>query len=108
MNMKRLTLLAISVVLVSFNVAVAAESPSLEKGKQLFESKKLGTSGKSCSTCHTDGQKLKGVKNSDDKELAETVNRCISGPLKGKPLDQNSSDMKSLLLYLRSLAGTGK
>jgi len=108
MNMKRLTGLVVCAVFFNIAVAPAAESPSLEKGQQLFTSETLGTSGRSCATCHPDGQKLKGVGSSDDNELAETVNRCITGPLKGKRLDPASSDMKSLVLYLKSLATPGK
>ena len=106
--MKRLTRLVICAVLINVSGAWGAELPSLERGQQLFASEKLGTSGKSCASCHLDGKKLKGASTSSDEELADTINRCIAGPLKGKQLDPASSDMKSLVLYLKSIAGTGK
>jgi hypothetical protein len=106
--MKRLTGLVICGVLINVSGALGAELPSLERGQQLFVSEKLGTSGKSCASCHPGGKKLKGAENSSDEQLANTINRCIAGPLKGKQLDPESSDMKSLVLYLKSFAGTGK
>ena len=107
--MKRLTRLVICAVLINVSGAWGAELPSLERGQKLFASEKLGTSGTSCASCHPDGKKLKGVPTSSDEELADTINRCLAGPLKGKQLDPASSDMKSLVLYLKSIAaGTGK
>lgn len=103
--MKRLSGWVICAVLINVGGAWGAEPPSLERGQQLFESVKLGTSGKSCATCHPGGKDLKGIETSSDEELSDTANRCIAGPLKGKKLDPESSDMKSLVLYLKSFAG---
>lgn len=74
-------------------------------GKELFNQTALGTSGKSCSSCHPDGDGLEGVgvKLSQDKELENQINACIAGPLKGKELGMESSEMKALATYLRSL-----
>jgi cytochrome c peroxidase len=78
----------------------AQQEASIEKGKALFSDPKLGTSGKSCSTCHPDG---KGLTHAGEKsDLARIVNNCIAVPLKGKPLDPESVEMKSLLLYVKS------
>lgn len=106
--MKLLSGSVVCAVLISVGGAWAAGPPSLESGQQLFESAKLGTSGKSCSSCHQGGKDLKGIETSSDEQLAATINRCIAGALKGKRLDPESSDMKSLVLYLKSFAGTGK
>jgi cytochrome c peroxidase len=75
--------------------------PSVEKGKALFNDTTLGTSGKSCGSCHPDGKGLETVGTKEN--LAATVNACIKAPLKGKALDGNSVEMQSLLLYLKSL-----
>jgi hypothetical protein len=106
--MKRLTGWVMCCCLISVSGAWGADLPSLERGRQLFASEKLGTSGKSCATCHPGGKELKVAKTSGDEELAETINACIAGPLKGKRLDPKSVDMKSMVLYLKSVAGTGK
>ena len=106
--MKRLTGWLMCGGLICAGGAWGGDLPSLKKGQQLFESEKLGTSGKSCNSCHPGGKNLKVSAISGDEQLAETINGCIAGPLKGKQLDPESADMKSLVLYLKSLAGAGK
>ncbi len=80
------------------------EGPSLAMGQALFESPELGTSGKSCLSCHPTGKGLQGVAHLDDKALSRTVNTCIRKPLQGTPLDPASTEMQALILYLRSFA----
>ncbi len=107
--MKHLTVVAICCVISLWGSSVLAADPSLKlKGWQLFGSEKLGASGISCAACHPDGSKLKGAIKATDEELAATINRCITGPLKGKALAFESTEMKALLLYTRSLAVSGK
>ncbi len=91
-----------------FASLVLAAGPSVERGKELFNSKVLGTNGKSCAACHRDGKRLEGAAAIDDGELAGTVNQCIERTLAGKPLDPASDDMKALVMYIRSLMGAGK
>lgn len=106
--MKLLTGLVMCGFIMNVSAAWAADLPSVERGQKLFASAKLGTSEKSCATCHKDGKELKAVLTTSDADLADAINRCITGPLKGKPLDTESSDMKSLLQYLKIFAATGK
>ncbi|MBV5340845.1 MAG: cytochrome C [Deltaproteobacteria bacterium] len=106
--MKRLAGLVICGGLLCVNGAWAAAAPSLKSGQELFASDKLGTSGKSCDSCHPGGKGLNISAVLSDDDLADTINGCIAGPLKGKPLAPESADMKSLLLYLKSLAGAYK
>lgn len=88
--------------------ALAAEV-SLERGKELFESATLGTTGKSCASCHPGGRKLEWAGTSyDEEKLTAIVNRCIENALKGKPLDLGSGDMKSLVTYIRTFSGPGR
>jgi mono/diheme cytochrome c family protein len=74
-------------------------------GKEIFKSTALGTSGKACNSCHPDGDGLNGVgdRYSQNKELQSQINKCIAGPLKGKELGMESSEMKALATYVRSL-----
>ncbi|SNB45244.1 c-type cytochrome [Geobacter sp. DSM 9736] len=90
------------------SLAVAAEGPSLEKGKELFGSSKLGTNGKSCATCHPGGKGLEGAARLSDSKLSEIINACIEKPLNGKALNPASQEMKSLMAYIRTLPDTGK
>jgi len=101
--MKKLTGLVICGGIIWCSSVTGAEAPSLEMRKLLFNSEKLGTSGKSCASCHMDVNKLKSVAAYDEDDLVDMVNRCIAGPLKGKKLDAGSAEMKSLVLYLKSL-----
>jgi hypothetical protein len=87
---------------------LAAEEPSEERGKELFESVKLGTNGKSCVSCHPGGRKLEWAATYDDEKLAAIINACIGKALKGKPLPTDADSMKSILMYIKTFAGPGR
>lgn len=93
------------VVLALGLIISASFAGDVEKGKALFNDPKLGTTGKSCGSCHVDGAKLDKAVGKDEKALAETVNKCIAANLKGKALDVNSDDMKNIVAYVQSVAG---
>lgn len=107
-EMKRLTGWVLCGGIFCSCVAWGAELPTLERGAQLFNGTGLGTSGKSCASCHPGGARLEEAGAGSDKELTATINSCITGPLGGNPLDPESVEMKSMLLYLRSLSGGSK
>lgn len=88
-------------------VAIAAGEPSIERGNELFKSTTLGTNGRSCAGCHTDGKGLEEVSTYDEKALAKITNQCIVKALEGKPLAAGSHDLNSLLMYLNTF-GTVK
>lgn len=104
MNYLRMALCAL-VVGVSSVMAFAA--PSVEQGKQLFNSTDLGTNGKRCATCHPDGKGLETAAGYDRVNLEMIVNQCIKKPLKGKELAPDSAEMQSLVMYVQSLAAPG-
>lgn len=70
------------------------------RGKALFADPSLGTSGKSCNTCHTEmgrGEKsLVGKKPFD-----HTIRDCIQGPLQGDPGQEQA--VADLIAYIESL-----
>ena len=72
-----------------------------DKGKALFNDSKLGTTGKTCNSCHKDGNGLE--RSGELQDLEKIVNNCITTALKGKALKPESVEMQSLLLYLKSL-----
>ncbi len=100
-----------SVVLIAFaalfagNMAIAAQEASVEKGKALFNDPKLGTTGKSCNDCHPNGKDAAKAATRQDKEIEGIVNACITQSIKGKALDEKSVEMRSLVLYIKSLGG---
>jgi len=103
MHLKKILVMAGAAVLLSGMPVMAGET-SLELGKKLFTTPGLGgsTNGKSCNSCHQGGTKLE--KAAANKELAKAINNCITGPLAGKKIDGRSVEMKSLKLYIESLA----
>ena len=95
-----------------------------ENGLALFVKADLGTTGKSCESCHPNGGKealegvttkpLTGVKNrypgvfaaiDPEKEvtLAEVVNFCLENPVGAEPWPEDSQEMKDMLAHLESL-----
>ena len=99
--MKR-TAITLSMLAVA-SMAMAGDGASPAKGKELFTSKQLGTNGKSCNLCHPDGKGLEKAAAYDGGELGTIINQCIKNPLKGKELAPDSTEMKSLILYIKSL-----
>ena len=104
-NMKKVSWLVVilSLLVSSAGYPVAAEGPSVELGKKLFNDQTLGgaTGSVSCNTCHPGGKGL--AEAGQNPDLAAMVNRCIAGPLKGQKIAPDSVEMKSLLLYIKTL-----
>ncbi len=96
------------------------------RGLELFKDAGLGTTGKSCESCHPNGgqegvktkdmttKPLSGVKDrypgtfamtpdKGDVTLAQVVNACLTGPMGGKALAEDGKDMKDILAYLEGL-----
>jgi cytochrome c len=111
---------------VTAETAEVAMEGDVQNGILLFGSANLGTTGKSCESCHPNGgtegmemegmttKPLTGVKDRYPGEfamagpnkivsLAEVVNFCITNPLGGQALAEDSQEMKDLLAYLESL-----
>ncbi len=103
--MTRKGLMLGTILLAGFFTTVAiAEESSVEMGQKLFNDPKLGgaTSGKSCGSCHANG---KGMEKAGKRaDLDAMINRCVVGPLKGQKLDGRSVEMRSLKMYIESLA----
>ena len=79
----------------------ANESPSLSLGKTLFESTELGTKGKSCQTCHSQGKGLDMIGDFNDEELKDIINACLRDALGGKTISVESQEMVALHDYVR-------
>jgi cytochrome c peroxidase len=81
----------------------AAETPSVKLGEKAFNDSALGGSlnAKSCNTCHPAGEGL--VDAGSNPELTVIINKCITGPLGGQAIKDNSIEMKSMTLYIKSL-----
>ena len=101
--MKSFKIVIFAVLVLSVGVALVfamQHEASVEKGKVLFNDPKLGTTGKSCNDCHTDG---KGLDKAGEKSsLEQIINGCITNSIKGKALDPKSAEMQSMVLYIKS------
>jgi cytochrome c len=95
-------------------------------GLALFNDANLGTTGKSCESCHPNGGQ-EGLKTAEittkpllhvkdrypgpfammpekgDMTLEEVVNACLTGPVGGKPFIENGRDMADMIAYLNGL-----
>jgi len=98
---------------------------ALEKGKALFNDKKLGKTGASCNSCHPGGKssggQVMGMETPELKGAAATFpkyknpmkrvitleqmnNVCIDMVMEGKPLKLGSDDSVALAAYVTSLS----
>lgn len=85
--------------------AFAVEIATLDMGRALFESTRLGTTDRSCATCHPDGKGLDQVGDFSDAELKDIINACIRDALHGTRLTDDSQELNALLLYVRTFQG---
>jgi len=111
--LKALKIVMFSLIACGLIFSVAFAAGDVEKGKALFNDPKAfnGTAGKSCGSCHPDGQGLEkaGMKKEWKnpvgtwKSLQDAINSCIVNANKGKALDKKSAEMKDLVAYIKSL-----
>ena len=100
--MKKTTILALVMMSCAATVNAMA-TPTLALGERLFNDSSLGTNGNSCASCHPGGKKLEETNAYDDSMLQEMINFCIRDAMKGEMLTFNSTELKSFLIFLRSL-----
>lgn len=101
--MKAIRLLPVSVLLLLiFSPSMALEGATVELGKKLFGSTQFGDKGRSCKSCHVEGEGLTLVGDFSDEELKDIINACIRDAMGGELIDIESQKMNSLLLYVRT------
>ena len=107
MKLSKIACMAVIALGLIFTVSFAAGG--VEKGKALFNDASFAGGVKACSSCHPNGKGLE--KAAEKKEfktqngLEERINSCIVNANRGKALDVNSEQMKSLVSYIKSLKG---
>jgi cytochrome c len=105
MNGVKTVTVVIFMLIFGVGAALAVQQDaSLEKGKALFNDPKLGTTGKSCNDCHVNGKGADKAASRDDAYIKRVINGCITQSIKGAPLESNSVEMQSMVLYIKSLA----
>ncbi len=98
--MKTFAVIAASLALFSFAPAFA--SSDLEEGLKAFNDSSLGSNGKSCSSCHAEGQGLENACDYDVPTLQEFVNFCIRDAMKGTMLPEGDSKIINIEKLIRS------
>ncbi len=85
--------------------ASADNEPRAPDGETLFNDPQLAGSANasSCATCHPGGKGLE--KAFENPQLVSVINTCVTGPLQGQALEENSAEMQSLKLYIESFGG---
>ncbi len=96
-------IIALCILLLTGICAQATEAPTLDLGKTLFESTELGSTGRSCATCHPQGKGLEMVGDFNDAELKDIINACLRDALKAEMISVESQEMDALLAYVRKL-----
>jgi cytochrome c553 len=88
-----------------------AWAASVARGEALFRDATLGTTGKSCSSCHQPGS-LRNVQDGFPRfdpvlkrfvDIEEAINLMVKNRLKGTPFPPNDQKYFDLLAYLKSL-----
>ena len=100
--------LSIPLFLVLFAIGActsAEKEPSASEGEKLFNDPQLAGSANasSCASCHPGGKGLEKV--FENPKLVSVINTCITGPLEGQALEENSAEMQSLKVYVESFGG---
>jgi len=101
----------IAAITLSFAIAFAAGNAA--DGKKLFNDPALAGSSnsRSCNTCHPGG---KGLEEAGTRKfttfmgtgmtsLEEVINTCITNPLGGRALEEDSKEMQDIVAYIKSL-----
>ena len=98
------------------NPALAGlEEDAAARGEKLFADAGLGTNGKSCTTCHTELGKGKNKLTGRSpfpkvfsmakkvRTLDQTVQMCVTGPMKGPALAWDDDRLADLVFYVNGL-----
>lgn len=95
------SLIVFSMLLTTGFYAQALEAPSLSLGQTLFESEELGTTGRSCATCHARGKGLETIGDFNDMELKVIINDCLREALGAETISPDSQEMDALVGYVK-------
>lgn len=100
--MKKTALFIGCVCILSVTAVCFAAEGNPEKGKLLFSDPALAGSQNdtACTKCHPGETPFKSI--SKDKDLNKIINMCITKPLAGHALAEDSQEMNDLKSYILS------
>lgn len=88
----------------------APEGVSMERGKQLFSDIDLGANGKTCAQCHAGGKSFDPdeLKAATAKDLGTLTNHCLTLRMKSAKMAADSTELQSLVMYVKTFASRGR
>ena len=107
------TLIGATIILgLAAPTAMAGKHEAAERGRALFQESRAFGGQMSCSSCHPNGSGLERaagktnfkIMGQSQKSLEEAINFCIVNANKGQAIATDSTEMKELVAYLKSLA----
>jgi len=115
MHTKRVTTGILAALALSWPLTSALGQTPEEMGKVHFNDPKFAGGQKACNDCHPDGRNLEevgerttfNIMGMAQHSLEEAINMCITYAIKGKPIPENSREMREITSYIRSLAKKG-
>ncbi len=100
--MKQKKLFLVCVFMLAISTTCYASEGNPENGKKLFSDPKLSGSQNdtACIKCHPGKDPFKSI--SKDRPINKIINMCITKPLAGNALENDSQEMKDLRSYILS------
>jgi len=100
--MKRKALILSCVFMLATMSVCSASDGNQANGEKLFSDPNLSGSqnDNACIKCHPRKDEFKSL--SKNKDLNKMINACITNPLAGKALENDSQEMKDLKSYILS------
>ena len=112
MRKRGILLLAFLTAVFLSALAFAGDNPAIERGEKLFNDPTFAGGEKACSSCHENGIMLEDVGEKKtfnvinarhEWSLRSAINACIVIANKGNFINNESTEMKDLISYVKSL-----
>ena len=95
---------------VSITTYALGQTPE-EMGRTHFTNPTFAGGEKACNSCHPNGRGLEeagkktkfNIMGEKQNSLEEAINMCIANAIKGKPIPEDSKEMKEMVSYIKSL-----
>ena len=117
MKKKGILLLAFLTTVFLSAPAFAVDNAAIERGEKLFDDPAFAGGKIACSSCHEKGLFLKNIGEKetfrvkgeiDEWSLETAINACIVIANKGHFIDNDSTEMKDLISYIKSFESKEK
>jgi cytochrome c peroxidase len=96
-------------LLLALILSAPAEA-SIDNGKTLFSSPDLGVNGKACVQCHAAGKQFdpEELRERSPRDVGILTNHCLTLRMKSPKLAAESTELQSLILYVKTFQQKGR